>query len=543
MQKQADGIYRSVSHIENSLTDALSIDELAGRSYFSRTHFQRLFRSVVGEPVMEYIKKRRLQQACRVLGESDATVLDVAVAYGYDSYEGFSRAFKAYFGMSPTRYRNVRMVFNKEEKEMLFHKLKGNVDRHIKEVIRVLQPITADCKALAQSAEEAGKATGPQGGSTLILAAEYGGLANRTIHFISELEDSVTATEQTVFDMSDRIYRFVKMMDDVAFQFNVLRLFSAAETARIDVNPGSIFHDVDEKLDKLLHQAMESRSAVIRLLDELTLLVREEIRTEAVSQRDAAAELLQKVASDGKVLVADAKGAALSFGEYGHAYMCVAKDLEKRVGSVNEAAQAMKGFTGERGSVDDALKKMDDASFMTNINAFNAKIETARSGYNETLKACTERILQYPQQMHEANAACVKALDESVKLFKLAKRSTNHEEMPAEEKFQRSIEDIFFQTEILLAQMRVETERCRVDTFRPAADKIEGALKIFSDALDGTLANDKAAVARFNAALSEIIVTHEEAIAEAGVRGLVHKVFASEFGHLAKRIEALLTYV
>jgi AraC-like DNA-binding protein len=541
--KKENGIYRSVSFIEESLADALSIDGLADRSYFSRTHYQRLFRSVVGEPVMEYIKKRRLQQASRMLGEGAASVLEVAIAYGYDSYEGFSRAFKAYFGMPPSRYGKITVGMEREEAVMLSMKLQGSFAKRTGEIARVLEPIGTEFARLAKTAGAEGEKAGTGGISIRILADEYGELANRMRGIVKEIKDDWVKPDQQISELSDRTYMFLKKLDDISFQMNILYLFSTVETARIAVPPPEAFAGINAKLAELVGRGMETRKAVMKILDGLMRLVGEEIKKDAEGKLSSAVEWLQKAASDGVVLTADIKAAALSLGEHGSAYMCVANDLEKQVKAIKAAVEAMKAYKQNRKPVDDALWDMATAAGMTNVNAFNAKIETARSGGMAVLETCTARLLKYPAQIQEAYFACVELFDESVELMGLLEHGRERGEPPLEAKFQKSIKDILYQNELLLAQAKIEAERCKHEPFRRVNKKIEGALAALSGALNGDGANDKDAVTAYHRALSEIVGEYQGAVADAGVTGVVHRIIAEEFRHFLTRISAVLSYL
>jgi len=543
MQKQS-GIFDSVSFIEGSLADALSIDALAERTYFSRSHYQRLFRAVVGEPVMEYIKKRRLQQACRALGEGTATVLDVAVAYGYESYEGFSRAFKAYFGVSPGRYRKINAGMEKEENAMLSEEMKGSLARHSGEIIHVLVPIAAEFTQLAIEARDAGAKAGNPGKSALILSEEYGHLARRISDFVEEIKSGCEEPEASVFDLYDRMHARLKGLDDIFFQMNLLHFLSAIETARMAVPPPEAFASIDTKMRALTTQAMKTRSSVLHIMEEVMRQIRAEIKKDADARMASAVELLQKIHSEGVVLAADAKGAALSLGENGHAFLCVAKDLERRLKAIHAATEACMAFAHEREPVETALWRMAAAAFMTNLNAFNAKVETARSGGVDALEECTPRILRFPARMEDARRACMEILDESVKLTELARRETL-KDLPNEKKFDKALEDIIFQSELLLAQMAIETERCKHEPFRALVKGADGALAALTAAVCGELAKDKEAVTTYHHAIAEITEAYQREIAVAGNLGLgaVHGVIAREFAQFNWKIEMVLTYV
>nr|WP_278287113.1 helix-turn-helix transcriptional regulator [Caloramator mitchellensis] len=76
---------------------------MAENAGFSLFHYYRLFQSVVGMPVMQYILKRRL---CHAIYEISCgrKIIDVALSYGYDTHAGFFKAFKREYDCSPTQY-------------------------------------------------------------------------------------------------------------------------------------------------------------------------------------------------------------------------------------------------------------------------------------------------------------------------------------------------------------------------------------------------------------------------------------------------------
>lgn len=96
---------QTLSVIEARIHDKLSVAELAGSVYLSRYHYQRLFCEAMGESVMRYVAKRRMELAARELAGTGLSVLEIALRYGYDTHEGFTRSFRAHMGMTPTEYR------------------------------------------------------------------------------------------------------------------------------------------------------------------------------------------------------------------------------------------------------------------------------------------------------------------------------------------------------------------------------------------------------------------------------------------------------
>ena len=102
---EIDNVKRVIDFIEENLTEKIKIENLAKVGRASTYHFQRVFSMVCGISLGEYIRKRRLSEAGKDLKTSKTTILTLAIKYGYESQEGFSRAFKSYHGVSPSKAR------------------------------------------------------------------------------------------------------------------------------------------------------------------------------------------------------------------------------------------------------------------------------------------------------------------------------------------------------------------------------------------------------------------------------------------------------
>ena len=95
----------AIDFIEANLQDDLTLDGVAGAVGLSRYHLQRLFRAIYGDNLKAYIRKRRLTAAAHELANSDARIIEIALASGFESQEAFSRSFHALFGCNPGEYR------------------------------------------------------------------------------------------------------------------------------------------------------------------------------------------------------------------------------------------------------------------------------------------------------------------------------------------------------------------------------------------------------------------------------------------------------
>lgn len=98
-----------------------SLADLAARDGRSPFHLQRVFRAHVGESPLQYSRRVRLQRAAASLLVTDKSVLEVALGAGFESHEGFSRAFSARFDVSPRKFREKRSVFNQLVRQYRSH--------------------------------------------------------------------------------------------------------------------------------------------------------------------------------------------------------------------------------------------------------------------------------------------------------------------------------------------------------------------------------------------------------------------------------------
>ncbi len=99
------GIQRALDYTEEHLTEALDYESVAKQACSSAFHFQRMFSMLCGFSLGDYIRMRRLTQAAEALLGTGDKVIDIALRYGYDTPESFTRAFTRFHGITPTEAR------------------------------------------------------------------------------------------------------------------------------------------------------------------------------------------------------------------------------------------------------------------------------------------------------------------------------------------------------------------------------------------------------------------------------------------------------
>jgi AraC family transcriptional regulator len=97
---------KALKYIEENLTNDIDYKEVAKIALCSEYHFKRMFSLLSGISLSEYIRRRRLSASALELNNSDIKVIDLAIKYGYNSPDSFTRAFQSVHGITPTEARN-----------------------------------------------------------------------------------------------------------------------------------------------------------------------------------------------------------------------------------------------------------------------------------------------------------------------------------------------------------------------------------------------------------------------------------------------------
>ncbi|RUT39319.1 response regulator [Paenibacillus anaericanus] len=94
-----------VFHLHENFTQEITIQGLASKFYLSPNYLCQLFKKEVGETIVEYVSRLRIEYACKLLKETDYTIQQVGEKCGFQDYFYFTRIFKRYNKITPTQYR------------------------------------------------------------------------------------------------------------------------------------------------------------------------------------------------------------------------------------------------------------------------------------------------------------------------------------------------------------------------------------------------------------------------------------------------------
>ncbi len=123
--KWIEGISQALCYIEENLMDELSIEKIANHISISPFYFQRGFSMLCGFTVSDYIRQRRLALAGSELIATDAKIIDIAIKYGYDSPDSFTKAFTRFHGITPTSARKDKSMIKSFAPLIISFTLKG----------------------------------------------------------------------------------------------------------------------------------------------------------------------------------------------------------------------------------------------------------------------------------------------------------------------------------------------------------------------------------------------------------------------------------
>ena len=101
----AEAFSEVVTHLHQHFCERLSSEELATMAGLSTSHFERRFRRVFGASPRQYLVRIRVENAARMLRETDKSISEIALACGFYDHAHFNRSFRKLMQTSPSMYR------------------------------------------------------------------------------------------------------------------------------------------------------------------------------------------------------------------------------------------------------------------------------------------------------------------------------------------------------------------------------------------------------------------------------------------------------
>ena len=119
-----------IDYIESHLDEKLDLEKVSEAVHYSKYHLHRMFTKTVGMTIHDYVQRRQLTEAAKLLVFSSKPIIEIAFYCGYESQRSFSSAFKSMYKVPPAQYRDkgnfyplqLRFVLHKDIPSKVFTK-------------------------------------------------------------------------------------------------------------------------------------------------------------------------------------------------------------------------------------------------------------------------------------------------------------------------------------------------------------------------------------------------------------------------------------
>lgn len=104
-KKSLEKVKMILSYIADNFQENITIEEVAGHCFYSKSYFMKFFKETMGISFIQYLNDYRLEVAAKMLIGTSDNVIDIAINTGFDNLSYFNRCFKKKYGMTPGKYR------------------------------------------------------------------------------------------------------------------------------------------------------------------------------------------------------------------------------------------------------------------------------------------------------------------------------------------------------------------------------------------------------------------------------------------------------
>lgn len=103
--KNHDVIKKALLYISEHFNSQLTLEDVAAHVHLHPSYFSTLFKQMTGSSFKEYLNMVRIEESKRLLSNTDFSIIDIAVAVGFEDQSYFSKVFKKYTGLTPKQFR------------------------------------------------------------------------------------------------------------------------------------------------------------------------------------------------------------------------------------------------------------------------------------------------------------------------------------------------------------------------------------------------------------------------------------------------------
>ena len=481
-------IFQSLHMIEERIQEKLTVGAIAESIHFSKYHYQRMFREAVGDSVMGYVARRRMSLAAGELAGTDSTVLEIALRYGYDSHEGFTRSFKAYMGVTPAEYRKYHLSTHsqksgKENGIMMYSKATDEIIRELNSLVVAAMETAAETRKCAGIREGravgTGKCnleTGDNSGKSSDSAERSGNEMGISVYAqfwdftavkaeklagqIKEILESVAAIAQRPDEISAR-FLIIKAVEDAAYEASVMAFQTGLTIARALPEHRKAFQPLCDRYDALARQARIGAGKIAAFFHELSALIFQDMRQNGKEKLESCVEA--------------GRAAAQTLSDPSLPYTYIAEEILRIAEELS--ATPLEEVT---------LYLLEDASFRLEAVAFAANVDIWRQPSH--------------RQLFDGISDFQKRLEETLEFFRSLSEDTVRawaepgESTAAGRTQEKMYNDLAAQESLLLFYLKGEIQKLGDShlngdqklAFESICGKMEKAINLARQAADGT---------------------------------------------------------
>jgi AraC family transcriptional regulator len=111
-----EAIAACINYIENNINNKITLDDISNHTGMSKYYLHRMFKSLTGESIIEYVQSRKLTLSIDDLINTNKRIIDIALDYGFDYEQSYIRAFRKKFRFTPLKVRNCQISLGITEK-------------------------------------------------------------------------------------------------------------------------------------------------------------------------------------------------------------------------------------------------------------------------------------------------------------------------------------------------------------------------------------------------------------------------------------------
>ena len=95
-----------MSYISSNLLNIEKLSEISGKMGYNYSYLEKIFKQTTGKSITDYYVAKKMEIAAVLIKENTSSVSKIAETVNYSSVYTFSKAFKLYYGVSPSEYRS-----------------------------------------------------------------------------------------------------------------------------------------------------------------------------------------------------------------------------------------------------------------------------------------------------------------------------------------------------------------------------------------------------------------------------------------------------